>query len=102
MSGSKFFANAFASLAIALVGGCSALHGSDSNSSASSATGFGSDVAFLKNHGQVVILSDTTGKSKVAIAPGLQARVMTSTASGDGGMSYGWINRQYFDDAAAG
>jgi len=64
--------------------------------------GFGDDVAFLKSHGPVVILSDTDGKSKVAIAPGLQGRVMTSTAGGEMGTSFGWINRQYFADAAAG
>src|SRR5204862_2564015 len=56
----------------------------------------------LKSHGPVVVLSDPAGKSKVAISPALQARVMTSTAGGDDGTSFGWINRQYFADAAAG
>ena len=63
---------------------------------------FGDDVAFLNNQGQVVVLSDTAGKSKVAISPALEGRVMTSTAGGDEGSSFGWINRQYFIDARAG
>src|SRR5687768_8982453 len=64
--------------------------------------GFAADVAFLKSHGSVIVLSDQFGKSKIAISPALQGRVMTSTADGDEGTSFGWINRQYFADAAAG
>ena len=53
---------------------------------------FGSDVAFLKQHSDVVVLADETGRTKIAVSPAMQGRVMTSTAGGDGGMSYGWIN----------
>jgi hypothetical protein len=63
---------------------------------------FGDDVAFLKSQGPLVVLSDSSGKSKVAVAPNLQGRVMTSTATGDDGVSFGWMNRQYFLDAAKG
>lgn len=63
---------------------------------------FGDDVTFLKSHGPVIVLSDSAGQSKVAISPGLQGRVMTSTAGGDDGASFGWINRDYFNDTAAG
>jgi hypothetical protein len=63
---------------------------------------FGDDVAFLKAQGPVVVLTDLAGKAKVAVSPALQGRVMTSTASGDDGTSFGWINRQYFTDAAGG
>ena len=55
---------------------------------------FGDDMAFLKKHTDVVILSDTSGKSQVAILPKLQGRVMTSTAEGTEGLSFGWINRE--------
>ena len=54
---------------------------------------FGDDVAFLKKHLSVVVLSDTSGSAKVAVVPAMHGRVMTSTAEGDGGMSFGWINR---------
>ena len=54
---------------------------------------FGDDVAFLKKHVAVVVLSNKTGSAKVAVVPAMQGRVMTSTDGGDAGMSYGWINR---------
>ena len=51
---------------------------------------FGQDVAFLKKHGSVVVLS--VGDAKVAVSPDYQARVMTSTTGGDAGPSFGWLN----------
>lgn len=53
---------------------------------------FGDDVKFLKKHTEVVILSDAGGR--VAVLPQLQGRVMTSSAEGEAGLSYGWINRE--------
>jgi hypothetical protein len=58
---------------------------------------FDEDVAFLKKYGDVIELSDTEGRSKIAVMPGLQARVMTSTAGGPENLSYGWINRGFFE-----
>lgn len=55
---------------------------------------FGNDLAFLKKHTEVVILSDTSGNSQVAVLPTLQGRAMTSTAEGMDGLSFGWINRE--------
>jgi len=55
---------------------------------------FGDDLAFLKQHTDVVILSDTSGNSRVAVLPTLQGRAMTSTAEGMDGLSFGWINRE--------
>ena len=54
---------------------------------------FKDDVAFLQKHGGVVVLSDPSGLAQVAVVPALQGRVMTSTAEGPEGMSFGWINR---------
>jgi len=55
---------------------------------------FGDDLVFLNEHTDVVLLSDTTGDSQVAVLPKMQGRVMTSTASGPDGLSFGWINRK--------
>lgn len=53
---------------------------------------FGEDVAELRRHTPVVVLTD--GKDmRVAVCPDLQGRVMTSSARGESGTSYGWINR---------
>ena len=53
---------------------------------------FGQDVAFLKKHTDVVILSDASGNRQVAVSPKLQGRVLTSSAEGMDGPSFGWIN----------
>jgi len=55
---------------------------------------FSQDVLFLMMHTEVVLLSDESGNAQVAIAPAWQGRVMTSTAQGDKGQSFGWINRE--------
>jgi hypothetical protein len=55
---------------------------------------FGDDLEFLKKHTDVIVLSDETGDGRVAVLPKLQGRVMTSTAGGMDGLSYGWINRE--------
>jgi hypothetical protein len=55
---------------------------------------YGDDVAFLKQHTQVVELSDRDGRAKVALVPAWQGRVMTSTAAGDSGAGFGWLNRE--------
>jgi hypothetical protein len=60
---------------------------------------FSDDVVFLQKHTEVVILKDDSGQGQVALVPEMQGRVMTSTAAGPEGGSFGWINR---DLVAAG
>jgi hypothetical protein len=56
---------------------------------------FEEDVEFLRKHTEIIVLSDSSGQAKVAVAPGYQGRVMTSTSGGaSGGASFGWINRE--------
>jgi hypothetical protein len=55
---------------------------------------FGEDLAFTEKYTDVVVLSDASGQSQVAVAPKLQGRVLTSTAQGMTGLSFGWINRE--------
>ena len=55
---------------------------------------FNEDVAFLLKHTDVVILMDESGQGRVAVLPKMQGRVMTSTAAGPNGYSFGWINRE--------
>ena len=59
------------------------------------AASFDGDVAFLKSHTDIIVLSDKKGEAKVAIAPAWQGRVMTSTAGGNNGISFGWINHDF-------
>ena len=53
---------------------------------------FGSDLAFLKQHTEVVVLTDPSG-AEVAVAPAYQGRVMTSTTGGSDAPSFGWLGR---------
>lgn len=56
---------------------------------------FADDVAFLGKYTKVVVLGNpASGGAAVAVAPEYQGRVMTSTATGDGGVSFGFINRE--------
>lgn len=55
-------------------------------------TTFGNDLEFLKKHGDVILLAK--GDAQVAVMAKYQGRVMTSTAEGEAGMSFGWINRE--------
>jgi hypothetical protein len=54
---------------------------------------FGFDLEFLKtSEPEILVLEDEKGDAKVIISPALQGRVMTSTAGGDKGISFGWLN----------
>ncbi len=50
---------------------------------------------FLAEHTDLVELAD--GDARVAVAPGWQGRVMTSTCGGLGGASFGFINRPFIE-----
>jgi hypothetical protein len=49
-------------------------------------------VAFLQKYTDAIVLADAGGQSKVAVVPAYQGRVMTSSAEGDRGFSFGWFN----------
>ncbi len=53
---------------------------------------FGDDLAFLREHNNVILLA--AGDAQVAVVAEYQGRVMTSTSGGADGPSYGWINRE--------
>ena len=55
---------------------------------------FGYDLNFLNQyHKDLVVLGDSTG-AQIIIAPAYQGRVMTSTAEGNKGISFGWVNHE--------
>ena len=51
---------------------------------------YGFDLNFLKEHSKPIQLKN--GNSRILISPEYQGRVMTSSANGDSGKSFGWIN----------
>jgi hypothetical protein len=55
---------------------------------------FGDDLKFLETHQKLIVLTSADNNAQVVVIPSYQGRVMTSTATGDAGVSYGWINRE--------
>ena len=54
---------------------------------------YGYDLNFLKAHKiNFIELKNKTSKASLILIPGLQGRVMTSSANGNSGKSFGWIN----------
>jgi hypothetical protein len=64
-----------------------------------SAKQYGYNVNFLKKYIDVIELKN--GNSSVAIVPGWQGRVMTSTSEGSNGYSFGWINHKLISSGEA-
>ncbi len=57
---------------------------------------FGYDLQFLQKHDSVIILKSTDGNALIIVSPKYQAKVFTSTAEGNSGQSFGWINYKAF------
>ncbi|QDV62316.1 DUF6786 family protein [Crateriforma conspicua] len=53
---------------------------------------FGHDVDFLRKHCDVIVLQGNSDSSQIAVVADYQGRVMTSTANGEAGASFGWLN----------
>ncbi|HEY4063039.1 MAG TPA: DUF6786 family protein [Puia sp.] len=58
---------------------------------------FGYDLDFLRQHDSVVVLSSREGKAQIIVSPKYQGKVFTSTAAGDPGPSFGWVNYKAFN-----
>jgi len=55
------------------------------------------DLDFLKKRDSVIVLQSSDGMAKAIVSPKYQGKVFTSTADGDTGKSFGWINYKTFD-----
>jgi hypothetical protein len=80
-------------LTLTVLGGCATTGSTGSSTTPQQA--FNSDVAFLQKYTDVVMLTDKSGQGRVAVLPKMQGRVMTSSAAGPNGYSFGWINREF-------
>src|ERR1700753_3364543 len=58
---------------------------------------FAYDLKFLQSKDSVVVLKNEAGTSQIIVSPKYQAKVFTSTADGDKGHSFGWVNYKEFD-----
>lgn len=57
---------------------------------------FGYDLNFLKKHDNVVVLHADGDNSQIIVSPKYQGKVFTSTAEGNEGLSFGWVNYKAF------
>ena len=71
---------------------CPACKAADHAATPARAGRFESDVAFLRQHARVVLLTGPSG-AQVVLSPTYQGRVMTSTTGGSEEPSFGWIGR---------
>jgi len=53
---------------------------------------FGAVVSFVNRHSRLLVLSDDHSGASIAVLPAMQGRVRTSSAEGDRGQSFGWVN----------
>ena len=53
---------------------------------------FGYDLTFLMKFDKPVVLKSKNGSGQVIVSPKYQGKVLTSTAQGNSGISFGWIN----------
>jgi hypothetical protein len=59
---------------------------------------YGYDKSFFEeNNIEFLELKSNDNQSKILVVPAYQGRVMTSTAGGDEGRSYGWINHSFIE-----
>ncbi len=52
---------------------------------------------FTRNDVEIIELKDSASKACILLAPGYQGRVMTSSANGREGASYGWVNHKLIE-----
>ena len=61
---------------------------------------FGYDLDFLSRHDKVIVLTAKDPDMRVIVSAKYQAKVFTSTAEGDDGRSFGWVNYKAFGGPA--
>ncbi len=57
---------------------------------------FGYDLEFLRKHHKDLVLLEN-GEAKLIVLPAYQGRIMTSTAEGNAGASFGWLNHELIE-----
>lgn len=84
--------------AIAISSSCKMKNAENSQQADTAAKGtFAYDLKFLKAKDSVVVLKNNEGSAQIIISPKYQAKVFTSTANGEMGRSFGWVNYKEFD-----
>ncbi len=64
---------------------------------APAADSFGGVTRAVDSVSKLVVLSDHDRQATVAVSPGMQGRVLTSSAAGEDGRSFGWVNEELIE-----
>jgi hypothetical protein len=59
-----------------------------------SGNSFGEVISFVNQHSRLLVLSDDRSGASIAVRPAMQGRVLTSSAEGASGRSFGWITSE--------
>jgi hypothetical protein len=93
MIGNRNFGLAFLIASLACSNNASEQNSASINEDTSSKGSYAYDADFLKKHTtRVLELSSPDSSAKILLSADYQGRVMTSTATGDTGTSFGWLN----------
>ncbi|TKK72015.1 hypothetical protein FC093_03110 [Ilyomonas limi] len=57
---------------------------------------FGYDLHFLQQHDDSMVVLKADDNAEIIVSPKYQAKVFTSTANGNEGLSFGWVNYKAF------
>ncbi len=60
---------------------------------------FAYDYQFLSKYDSIILLKSDDPDAQVIVSPRYQGKVFTSTATGDQGFSFGWVNYKTFSDS---
>ena len=85
----------FLIISLSLLSACQTVQNESNNTQHFEKGSFGYDLAFLRERDSVAVLSNND--AQVIVSPKYQGKVFTSTADGEGGKSFGWINYRAFD-----
>lgn len=62
------------------------------------ASTFADDVTFMQKHTNAFVLTAPDTQASIIVVPEMQGRVMTSSATGADGLSFGWINYSLIEE----
>ena len=87
----------FCAIVIVAMGTGGLMTGNAKPQVATGAESFGGVTHAVDSVSKLVVLSDQERQGMVAVSPAMQGRVLTSTAAGASGRSFGWVNEKLIE-----
>jgi len=87
----------FCAVAIFAIGTGGWMTGNAKPQAATGAGTFGAVTRAVDSVSKLAVLSDRDGQAMAAVSPAMQGRVLTSSAAGEDGRSFGWVNEKLIE-----